>query len=198
MHKGIFVAIEGIDGSGKTTQVKNVYELLKKNGYSVLYTQEPTRDKLGLILREYLKNKNTDPHVDALLFAADRIEHYNKTIQPNIKDNKIVITDRYKISSFVYQNAQGVDLDWIREINKMAPDPDIVIYLDIPVDIALKRLNSADRSVIEKFETRNYLTKIYENYMKFKEKFIFINAEGSIDSITQNIYTVITDYINKM
>ena len=107
---GLFVALEGIDGSGKSTQLHLLKTALQKAGYDVITTSEPTKGKLGIILREYLSNPNSIPYADALLFAADRVEHYCEFIKPNIEKGKIVITDRYTASSIVYQGSMDVPL----------------------------------------------------------------------------------------
>lgn len=196
---GIFVSVEGIDGSGKTTQVKKIYQYLFEKGYKIKITQEPTREKLGLLLREYLRNEHSDPHVDALLFAADRLEHYHNEIKPALQEGYIVVTDRYAISSYVYQSSQGVPVEWIQEVNKMSPMPDLGFYLSIDVETALERLSRENRNVIEKFENREhleYIKKIYESFLG--PKFVKVDGNRELDVITENLSNLIIAEYNKL
>jgi len=196
---GIFVSVEGIDGSGKTTQVKHVYQYLLDKGYKIKITQEPTREKLGLLLREYLRNEKSDPHVDALLFAADRLEHYHNEIKPALKEGYIVVTDRYAISSFVYQSSQGVPVEWIQEVNKMSPMPDMGFYLSIDVQTALERLNRENRNVIEKFENKPHIENIKMKYESFLgPKFVKVDGNRDLAVITEDLSNLIIAEYNRL
>lgn len=190
-YLGFFISIEGLDGSGKSTQLKQLQTLLEENNYDVFITQEPSYGKIGKLLREYLSDPDSSPYVDALLFAADRVEHYFNEIQPELKKGKIVLTDRYIASSLAYQGAQGVPLDWIELINSKVDQPDLELYLDISVETAIERLNLADRDNKEKFETRKYLEKISNIYKNLDNNLIIIDAEGSEDKITSKLYELI-------
>ena len=143
MRKGIFIAIDGIDGCGSTTQVEILGKYLETRGEKAYLTREPSEFEIGKLLRKYLKKPETPIATDALLFAADRVEHYYNEILPKIKNNFIVITDRYLESSIAYQTAQiilnrnlqdnsvSIDaaIDWIKNINKYVPLPDITLPL---------------------------------------------------------------------
>ena len=109
------------------------------------------------------------------------------------------MTDRYVISSYVYQSAQGVPLEWIREINKFAPSPDLNFYIRINVDTALDRLHQQDRDVVEKFETRDYLKTMIEKYdALIDEGLIVIDGDRDIDEITLDIVErIIHTYNNR-
>ena len=108
MKKGIFIAIDGIDGCGSTTQVGILGNYLKKGGENVHLTREPSEFEIGKLLRKYLKKPETPIPTDALLFAADRVEHYYKEILPKIQNNYIVVSDRYLESSIAYQATQTI------------------------------------------------------------------------------------------
>lgn len=192
---GLFVVFEGIDGSGKSTQIPLVAEELRKEGLNVYTTSEPSSGKLGPILRDYLSNTNSHPAVDALLFAADRVDHYTNEIQPKLSDHYIVISDRYKASSLIYQGSSGLSDSWILEINSQVRDPDLTIYLDITADEALRRLNDSNRDYLEKFEkndTLSYLLKRYDE-LEIANK-VNIDASLSIPKITKQIVDVIKKY----
>ena len=130
----------------------------------MITTADPTKEKVGVILRDYLSNPDSIPFADALLFAADRVEHYYEFIKPNLDMGKIVISDRYTASSIVYQGSMDVPKEWIKEINKMSPPPHLSFYIEISVEVALERLSVSNRSHLEKFENREYLLKIIQNY----------------------------------
>jgi len=134
-----FIVIEGIDGCGKGTQAKLLFDHLSDLGKEVLLTAEPTRGPLGKMIREHLSDPYFDDESLALLFAADRIEHLEKEVRPAMEDGKIVISDRYVYSSVAYQG-QRVDLDWVGDINKYADRPDLVILLDILPSLGQRRM----------------------------------------------------------
>ncbi|MGA1872127.1 MAG: dTMP kinase [Thermoplasmatota archaeon] len=134
-----FVVIEGIDGCGKGTQSRLLFEHLKGLGKDVVLTAEPTKGPLGKLIREHLQDPFLDDEALALLFASDRIEHLEKEIRPALEAGKVVISDRYVYSSIAYQG-QKVDIDWVGDINKYADRPDIAILLDISPQLAHRRM----------------------------------------------------------
>ncbi len=191
--RGCFIVLEGIDGSGKTSQVSALVDRLEKEGYLATGTCEPTRSATGLLCRKYLKDEKSDVRVDALVFAADRLEHYFSEIEPLLNKGYIVISDRYKLSSFVYQQSQGAPLDWIREINKFAPDADITFYLDVSYQTAIKRISDKGDTDLEKFENSDSLRQIQDLYREFSTEFIRIDAEKDEEQITDEIYQFIKE-----
>lgn len=189
MHEsGLLISIEGIDGSGKTTQIPLVVKELLERGVQVQYTQEPTRERLGLVLRDYLRDPTSIPEVDTLLFAADRVEHYWNIMKPLLDKDFIVITDRYVASSIAYQGSMGVDLDWIRTVNGKVPLPDHTIYLEIDVELALQRLMTASRHAIEKFEKLEHMKKVRNIYnrLNFPNTHV-LDGSLTISEVTSNI-----------
>ena len=156
--KGVFIVIEGLDGSGKTTQVKLLTKKIE-NKYDVFCTSEPSEGVIGNFIREsYLYGKNRmSPYVEALLFAADRVEHVEKEIIPALKKGKLVISDRYVYSSLAYQGSGKISLDWIQTINKSILTPDLAIFLDVEPEKVVCRLNSR-KSVMENLETQNEMS----------------------------------------
>ncbi len=197
--KGLFIAIEGIDGAGKTTVAKAVVDSLeKKYSYPVLLTSEPTKKKIGLLLRQYLKNPHAKREVDALLFAADRVEHYFEEIEPFVNNGGIVISDRYVYSSYAYQSSQGLPLEWLIEINKFAPPADLVFLLDVPIDIALERIKKEKRQYSEKFESSQMLMKVQRVYNSMKENpnVKVLDANQPVEKIVKQILDIILSTVN--
>ena len=158
--KGFFIVLEGIDGCGKTVHSKALCKQLKRLGYDAAYTTEPSNSRIGrLITSEFLRKSKVPPQVEALLFAADRFDHLSNEVLPMIDANKIVISDRYFYSSLAYQGAQGLKLDWIRELNNFAVKPDLALYLDVPAEVGLARKKR--KSVLERLELEKKVRDIY-------------------------------------
>jgi dTMP kinase len=178
----MFIAIEGIDGSGKGTQAKLLNKWLKEKGYETFLTKEPTTGVIGRLLREALKEGGLDSKTEALLFAADRAEHV-KEILPKLEEGRVVITERYLLSSMAYQGASGVSMEWVKEVNRFAPSPDIVLLLDVSPEVGLKRITFREK---EYFERREFLSKVREIYLdleKDHKNIIKIDASGSIEDV---------------
>ena len=193
MNKKMFIVLEGLDGCGKSTQVINLYEWLNKEGYPAVLTAEPTKSELGGVLREILSGDVVvNPETLALLFTADRSEHLGNVILPAICEGNIVISERYYYSTIAYQSAQGVDRDWIIQLNSFARKPDLTIFLDVKPKAAAERSEG-----IEIFENEKFLRKVYKNYMKFDD-IVKINGKGDKDAIFDKIKGIVSDALDKV
>jgi dTMP kinase len=188
--RGKFLVIEGLDGSGKSTQVKLLFHHLKKQGFKIVLTHEPTYERLGKMLREYYLKKVDLPRVDALLFAADRGENVETNILPSLNQGKIIISDRYYHSSIAYQSAQGLELKWLLELNKYFPRPDLTVIVDTLPKTCVKRVEKAKPTKV-KFENVNFLEKVRKNYLKFPkildEKIIIIDGNRKIKEVHADV-----------
>jgi dTMP kinase len=143
MRRGFLLALEGVDGSGKSTQAQLLAVSLLQQGREVVLTQEPGAGPVGQKLRGYLQgdHRHLTPQEELDLFLADRREHVEQIIKPALAAGQIVITDRYYYSSVAYQGALGLDSAWILAANEaFAPRPDLVFLLVLPVAQALARL----------------------------------------------------------
>jgi dTMP kinase len=164
----MFIIFEGIDGSGLTTQSRNLSTHLEEKGNKVFLTKEPTNNLIGRIIRDILKGAyKIDQETLALLFTADRSMHMD-SIKRELKDS-FVICDRYYFSNFAYQMLQ-IDLDYLIQINSRFLKPDLTIFLDVPAKVCKKRIDE-NREHIEIFEHQETLEKIRENYLKIIESF---------------------------
>ncbi len=175
MKKNLFIAFEGIDGSGKSTQVKLLSENLQKAGHKVHSTFEPTSSPIGKMIRDIFSNKmQADHKTIAGLFVADRLHHLlNKEdgILQKIHDGYTVISDRYYFSSYAY-HAAHMPMDWVIAANAMSADllrPDVNIYIDIKPEISMERL-AKGRDTLELYETLENQKKVYEKYFEAFEK----------------------------
>lgn len=175
-RSGAVIAIEGIDGAGKTTQAKRVVRRLKSLGYRAAYTSEPTNTSIGRLIKKELSGRITNPHKQALLFAADRIDHVYRVIRPLMEKGFIVVCDRYLYSSFAYQGVLTRDVGWVREINRMAPPPSLAILIDVPVAVALKR-----KRRFRGFENAQLLEAVRAAYLTLLEEGLMVSVDGNRD-----------------
>ena len=175
--RGFFIVVEGIDGSGKDTHIKYLSEALQGIGYNVLKTAEPSGNQVGKFLRTYQRRneKRIPAETEALLFAADRYDHVKNVIEPAIRRGHIIFSSRYFYSTLAYQGSMGVDLDWIREINRFAPKPDLAVLLDILPEYSLQRLKR--KTTI--FEDVANLRRVRNIYMQLVEagELVTVNAD---------------------
>jgi dTMP kinase len=189
--KGIFIVIEGLDGSGKTTQANLLTQKLAKT-HNVMFTAEPSQGKIGNFIRRFClyEDKRLPTEAEALLFAADRIEHLQNEIKPALDTGKIVICDRYIYSSLAYQGSAGLSLDWIKTINARALQPDFSLFVDVPPERVIERLQRK-KSVMETLETQQ---KVREVYLKYVEKGELIRVDGDKpkDAVAEELYSKVS------
>jgi dTMP kinase len=139
VSQGLFVTLEGIDGSGTTTQAQRLVETLRLRGARASFTCEPTDHAIGKLLRQVLRGEvSCDPATVALLFAADRLEHVRNDILPRCSAGEHVIADRYVHSSLAYQSVD-LPLAWVAELNRRAPAANLTIYLRVAPEVASAR-----------------------------------------------------------
>lgn len=207
MKKGIFIVIEGIDGSGKSTVTQQLGNLFIQKGYNVWITAEPTKERYGQILREKLRDKTCHPIEESLLFALDRFQH-NQSIQEHLNKGEIVISDRYTLSSYAYQTitlqkfgyTYTNALNWLFQINQYNIHPDVLVYLQITPEMAMERIQKMGK-VLEKYENLSFLYQLSEYYnimIQNEEKMypiLRINVLDYINSLLPIIYTYLLPYI---
>ena len=207
--QGIFITLEGIDGSGKDTQAKMLAKYLEKKGYSVLITREPGGTSVGEKIREILLNpeiEKVDSRAEVLLFAASRAQIVSNVIKPALKDGKIVISNRYIDSSYTYQGiAREMGLDWVIEVNEWATRellPDITFFLDIPEEVGLERVDRS-RNIRDKIEKNGeiFQRKVREGYYKlakmFPERYRIIDSKRKELLIHKDIRKEVDKFIKK-
>jgi len=207
--KGIFITLEGPDGSGKTTQINFLNEYLRKKGYEVILTREPGGTIISERIRQIIldiNHKEMSDMTEALLYASARAQHVDQVIKPALNEGKIVICDRFVDSSIAYQGlARGIGMELIESINKFATNgiiPDITILLDIKAELGIKRKKSQaelDRLEVQKLEFHN---KVCEGYkilaQNNKDRIKVIDGTKSIDQIRNQVISLIDDIlINK-
>lgn len=205
MKKGIFIAFEGIDGSGKSTQIQMLAEKLRGENFRCYQTCEPSTGPIGSLTRQILTGRiKTDNRVIAAMFAADRLDHLLNEVDGiarKVEDGICVITDRYYFSSYAYHSVD-VPMDWVIKTNEESAKvlrPDITIFLDIDADTAMERITK-NRFHTELFEKKSRLEKVRNNYfkafelLKEEEKVLIVDGTKSVEEISSEIWEKVKEH----
>ena len=190
---GYLIVIEGIDGTGKSTQATMLAEALRKSGREVVQSFEPTNGPWGKKLRDSATTGRLSIEDELEYFINDRREHVEQLIIPTIKSGGIVILDRYYFSTMAYQGARGIDPEAIRVRNEtFAPQPDILIILDLDVDIALQRIGVRDGEANE-FEKRESLDFCRKLFLSLKDETYayVIDANTDITEVNASVMAAV-------
>lgn len=195
--KGLFVAIEGTDGSGLSTQAALLRDYLISKGKNTLLTKEQSDGLIGGLVKAFLrKDARTTPEGLQLLFAADRAHHLVNEIEPSLEAGKIVICDRYIFSSLAY-GSLGTDLEFLKLINSKFRKPDLTFILNAPPEVCLERIGKT-RFHIELFEEKEKLQKVLNNYLKLKNYFPnvhVIDANRSKQEVLNDIVAIVEKFL---
>jgi dTMP kinase len=190
--RGRFIVLEGIDGSGTTTQLERAVAFIGSLGHRAVATREPSQGPVGRLIREALLGRlhmpdgsRMDGRTMALLFAADRIDHLQREIEPQLAAGATVVSDRYLLSSLAYQ-AEEADRAWVTGLARGVLAPDLTILLDLPVEIAARRREAAGRP-IERYDADSYLAKVAANYRELARgdaRVVTVDGAGAKDDVT--------------
>ena len=206
-NKGIFISFEGIDGCGKSTQVKLLLDRLSSEGYETKLVREPGGTDISEKIRKILLNKNNNKmssRAEALLMTASRAQLTKEEIIPALNDGVCVIADRFKDSTLAYQGGgRGLDHDLLVGLNDFATydiDPDLTIFLDISSKNAFSRSNTQNADRIESAGLE-FQEKVREEYLKiakrFDDRFLTIDGQDSISLIHSTIWENTINCINE-
>ena len=190
----MLIAIEGIDGAGKTTLTKFLEKELKKRGYDVITLKEPTDSEYGKKIKEILKTRNINPLKELELFIKDREYNVKNNVIPALKSGKIVLMDRYYYSTIAYQGALGIDVEYIKKLNEKFPKPDLVIILDVKPEIGLQRIKNKRK--LDRFEDLEYLKRVREVYLSLKDNIVILNAERDIEEVKKEALKIVLDFLS--
>jgi|AntRauTorckE5430_2_1112549.scaffolds.fasta_scaffold00119_29 dTMP kinase len=205
MDKPYFIAIEGIEGVGKTTLTQEVIKYFDQKNISCRLTREPGGTQLSEKLRTILKDKENDidPITELLLMFASRSHHVNHHIKPLLKKGISVVSDRYVAASYAYQGAgRGIDLQYIKNLDQMAcgdVQPDYTILITCPVDVAISRVNSRNEE-IDRFEEENksFFERVQQGYLTLAEnndRYIVINSDQSLKDTVKKLRKILDDIL---
>lgn len=206
MKKGLFITLEGPDGSGKSTVAKLLHEYIDGLGILNAFTREPGGTAIGENIREILldnDNYEMTSRTEALLYAAARAQHAEEKIQPLLDNDYIVLSDRYVLSSLAYQgHSRGLGIETIMEINEFAMGdtyPDLVLFFDVDPEIALSRKYINREGDRLENEGKEFHNKTYEGYEKAIEKYskniVKIDANGTVEETLKNCIDVVMEYL---
>lgn len=199
LNQGKLIVIEGIDGTGKSTQASMLAEALKKQQHEVIESFEPTNGPWGSKLRKSATSGRLSIGEELELFIKDRQQHVEELIIPTIERGGIVILDRYYFSTMAYQGARGINPEDIRARNEaFAPAPDILLILDLPVDVALKRIGVRDGQANE-FEKRESLQFCRDLFLSLEDEPYahVINTNATVDQVHAEVLARVTSSMEK-
>lgn len=199
MERGKFIAFEGLDGSGQTTQANKLTDFIQAMNGRVHLTKEPTNNIIGGLVRGQLTHDwHSSPECLQLLFAADRAHHLDKEILPLLDQGISVITDRYFFSTIAFGSTEISDWDWLKEINKNFIEPDLTFIIKTSPEICLARINK-NRFNLELFEKTETLKKVWAGYERVAKEFdriIIIDGEKKPDEVFSQIEDAYRHYFN--
>lgn len=206
MIEGNFIVIEGVDGAGTTTHTRHIAESLRGRGLPIHTTREPSDGPVGVLLRQILTGRVVVPGLHgsrppnwttmALLFAADRVDHVESEIEPNLMDGVTVVCDRYDYSSVAYQSLSGGGepeiVRWVAELNRHARRPDLVIILDIPPAVAAERRLSrtTGRELYDDEDLQKKLADFYKSQVDSffpKDNVAHVDADRDVELVANEV-----------
>lgn len=198
---GLFIAFEGLDGSGLSTQAAKLNEWFTESKYSCIITKEPTVSLIGGFIKSILRKEwKTDNFTLQLLFCADRSHHLNTEIMPSLKAGKVVITDRYLFSTLAFGSADPlIDIPVLEKISSQFTQPDITFFIDVPAKVSLERIKSS-RFETELFEKEEKLEKTRQAFLEMTNKvknFYRIDGTQSINDVHEVVKEIVKKVISK-
>ena len=206
MH-GLFIAFEGTDGSGLSTQTERLAAWFRARGRPVHATKEPSRGPAGLILRLALTHRlgrpadgafrALDEATMALLFTADRMDHLASEVLPCLERGMAVVCDRYVLSTYAYQGL-SVDLDWLRALNARARVPDLTVLIDVPAEVSVERMHA--RGLVERYEQQETLARVRDNFQRLVpllraqgQRIAVVDGTAPIDAVHAAVVAQVLD-----
>jgi dTMP kinase len=209
--EGLFVVLEGIDGSGTTTQAQRYAAHLRARRRLVHVTHEPTSGPIGVQIRLALTRRLSlaaanQAELMALLFAADRLDHVESTIAPHLRDGYVVISDRYDLSSLAYQSITSTDRDpaetvaWIRALNRFARRPDVTVVLDVSPEVAAAR-RRARGGAAELFDEADLQARLAAAYLRAEDlcpgdRVIHLDGDAAPDAVAAALVEALEPFVS--
>lgn len=207
----MLITFEGIDACGKSTQMELLAEKLEKEGLDIIKARQPGGTSIGQAIRKILldpANTEMTPESEVLLYVADRLQHIEQVIKPALKEQKIVLCDRYHDTAVAYQGAgRQRDLSWLKPIeDKFIRVPDLTLYFDISVETSQARLEERNRTLNQENcrleqEDVDFFNRVRDAYKSFADKepqrFVIVNAEDSIESIQKEVVDIVLKRLGK-
>jgi len=201
LKKGVLIVFEGVDGAGKSTQARLLYERLTKAQFEAELSKEPTEGKWGKKLRKLIEKGRGDvsPREELDWFIKDRFQHVEEIIEPELKNNKIIILDRYYFSTIAYQGALGVDpRDIEKRNNEFAPEPNLLFLIEIPPGAGIKRIKESREKQIDSFEKESYLLRVGQIFHNLDKPFLYrLSGEESVQKLSDQTWKITMAYLKE-
>ena len=201
----MFISFEGIEGSGKSTQIELIEELIRAKGYQVKKLREPGTTELGEKIRNIFLEKTTetvDPITEAFLLYASRKHLDQNFLRQNLNDGAIVIADRYADATLAYQSyGKGLDHNFVKLIHDSSQllSPDLTFYMDISAELSRERISDRERDRMES-ESIDFFKKVREGYLQIAhdnpERVVVLDANKTIDELHESIKKIISNKLN--
>lgn len=201
VNHGSLVAIEGIDGTGKTTQAGLLVQALEAKGLQVVATREPTGGATASEIRSLAAaGKRAEPARELELFQADRDEHVREVIRPALQGGKIVVTDRYYLSTVAYQGARGLDFAAIlTECEARFPIPDLAIILEIEPSMGIERVVKRGAGIVEAFERVDLLQAVDTVFRQINRPYVVrIRGDTHVDQVAAELNEAVRNHLDFM
>lgn len=201
--KGFFITFEGMEGSGKSTQVGLLGSRLKEEGFNIVVTREPGGTRIGEEIRNITHSRESvdlTAVTEAYLMAASRAQHIREIIKPALEAGKIVICDRYIDSSLAYQGfGRNLGLLAIEQLNRLAVEniwPDLTFFLSVPLEVGISRRNGTDKIDRLDLQQKDFYLRVKKGYKKLEKKYlnriITVDGKGSVEEIAEIIWNQVS------
>jgi len=199
MKRGLLIAFEGIDGTGKSTQLQLLAAFLRDRGCRVVTTREPTNSSFGRRIRElYVDRGSCTLEEELELFIQDRRLHVRELIEPQLAEGALVLTDRYYFSTAAYQGAAGMDMEEIFIRNSFAPVPDLVILLAMDPKVSIDRIQEGRGEELNDFEQIDQLRSVSARFDSFSNSCIRrIDASAALDVVQEQVLSEVSALLDK-
>jgi dTMP kinase len=208
-YPGVFITLEGIEGVGKTTNMRFLAEYLHQHEVPVLVTREPGGTPLADDIRHFLLSEHDEqvqPETELLLIFAARAQHIRNVIWPALEAGKLVICDRFTDTSYAYQGAgRGIEKEKIQMLEKVVQDdlkPDVTILLDAPIEVGLDRIQNRPKTDRFESETKNFFTKCRKAYLAMakaeQDRFVVVDATQPMEQLRKQLLEILAPAIKKV
>ena len=207
-HKGLLIVIEGTDGSGKSTQIEKLKRWIEDKSYGCMVSEWKTSRLIANVIDDAKDRNLLNATTFSLLYAADFADRLENTIIPALESGFVVLLDRYTYTAFARDVVRGLDMEWVKKLYDYAPKPDLVFYLDMPIDILLKRVigttgldyweSGRDIGLSTDFyeSFKIYQTKCLEEYNKMKDEYNFVSIDGTLPR--EDIHNTMIEHVEKL
>jgi dTMP kinase len=207
-HKGLLIVVEGTDGSGKSTQIEKLRRWIEDKSYGCMVSEWKTSRLIANVIDDAKDRNLLNATTFSLLYAADFADRLENTIIPALNSGFAVLLDRYTYTAFARDVVRGLNIEWVKKLYNYAPQPDLVFYLDMPIDVLLKRVigttgldyweSGRDIGLSTDFyeSFKIYQTKCLEEYNKMKPEHKFVSIDGTLP--IDEIHNIMISHVEKL